>query len=69
MRGRRGSVVFPRISSDLRIRLYRASLVLIGDRLTERLRDIPRLGQWIDRSLGVLFIALGTRPALATRQA
>lgn len=41
-------------------------LVLIGDRLTERLRDNPRLGQWIDRSLGVLFIALGIRLTLET---
>ena len=42
-------------------------LVLVGERLTARLRNNPRLGQWIDRSVGVLFIALGMRLALETR--
>jgi threonine/homoserine/homoserine lactone efflux protein len=42
-------------------------LVLVGVRLTARLRNNPRLGQWIDRSVGVLFIALGMRLALETR--
>lgn len=42
-------------------------LVLIGEKLTARLRGNQRLGQWIDRSVGVLFIALGMRLALETR--
>ena len=42
-------------------------LVLVGERLTARLRGNQRLGQWIDRSLGVLLIALGMRLALETR--
>ena len=42
-------------------------LVLIGDRLTVGLRNNPRLGRWIDRSLGVLFITLGIRLTLETR--
>ena len=43
------------------------ALVLIGDRLTVGLRNNPRLGRWIDRSLGVLFITLGIRLTLETR--
>lgn len=47
--------------------LIEPPLVLIGDKLTAGLRDKPRLGQWIDRSLGALFIALTIRLTLETR--
>ena len=47
--------------------LVEPPLVLIGDKLTAGLRDKPRLGQWIDRSLGALFIALAIRLTLETR--
>ena len=42
-------------------------LVLAGDRLTLALRNNARLGQWLDRSLGAIFIALGLRLALQER--
>ncbi|MCP5075482.1 MAG: LysE family translocator [Rhodobacteraceae bacterium] len=42
-------------------------LVLLGDSLTKGLRDNPRLGLWLDRSLGALFVALGMRLALQER--
>ena len=42
-------------------------LVLIGDRLTAGLRNNPDLGQWINRCLGALFIALAIRLTLQTR--
>jgi len=42
-------------------------MVLGGDRLAGRLKQNPRIGLWIDRSLGTLFIALGIRLALAER--
>jgi len=47
--------------------LVEPPLVLIGDKLTAGLRDKPRLGQWIDRSLGALFIALAIRLTLETQ--
>jgi len=42
-------------------------LVLAGEKLTSKLRDSPRLGLWMDRSLGTIFIALGIRLALEER--
>lgn len=42
-------------------------LVLAGDRLTTALRGNVRLGLWLDRSLGALFVALGLRLALEER--
>lgn len=42
-------------------------LVLMGDRLTARLRTSERLGLWLDRSLGGLLIALGIRLATVDR--
>ena len=42
-------------------------LVLLGDRLTRRLRASDRLGRWLDRALGTLLIALGVRLALIER--
>jgi len=42
-------------------------LVLAGERLTAKLRDNRRIGLWLDRSLGTIFIALGLRLAFETR--
>jgi threonine/homoserine/homoserine lactone efflux protein len=42
-------------------------LVIAGDRLAAALRNSKRLGLWMDRSLGGIFIALGLRLALEKR--
>lgn len=42
-------------------------LVLAGERLTSTLRNNARLGLWMDRSLGAIFVALGIRLALEER--
>ncbi|HFC04746.1 MAG TPA: LysE family translocator [Rhizobiales bacterium] len=42
-------------------------LVLAGEKLTSKLRSNPRIGLWMDRSLGTIFIALGIRLALEER--
>jgi threonine/homoserine/homoserine lactone efflux protein len=39
-------------------------LVVLGSRLTQTWRDQPRLGQWLDRCLGSVFVSLGIRLAL-----
>ena len=47
--------------------LIEPPLVIAGERLTSKLRSNPRIGLWMDRSLGAIFIALGTRLALEER--
>ncbi len=47
--------------------LIEPPLVIAGERLTSKLRGNPRIGLWMDRSLGAIFIALGTRLALEER--
>ncbi|MCS4503678.1 LysE family translocator [Arhodomonas aquaeolei] len=42
-------------------------LVLAGGRLARALKSSPRLGRWMDRALGSLFVALGIRLAAASR--
>ncbi|MFB4204715.1 Homoserine/homoserine lactone efflux protein [wastewater metagenome] len=42
-------------------------LVLAGGRLARALKSSPRLGRWMDRALGSLFVALGIRLATASR--
>lgn len=42
-------------------------LVVAGEKLTSMLRNNRRLGRWLDRGLGSLFIALGVRLALEER--
>lgn len=42
-------------------------LVLAGSRLGAFLRTNQRVGLWMDRSLGALFVALGARLAASTR--
>ena len=42
-------------------------LVLAGARLTTKLRANPRIGLWLDRGLGAIFVALGLRLALQQR--
>ncbi|HHI71676.1 MAG TPA: LysE family translocator, partial [Rhodobacteraceae bacterium] len=42
-------------------------LVLAGEKLTEKLRNSPRFGLWLDRSLGTILIALGLRLAIEQR--
>ncbi len=43
--------------------LVEPPLVLAGHRLTERLRRDPRIGLWLSRGLGTIFVALGVRLA------
>ncbi len=42
-------------------------LILAGDKLTNRLRSSPRIGLWLDRSLGAIFVGLSIRLALTER--
>lgn len=42
-------------------------LVMVGSRLGAFLRKNRRVGLWMDRSLGALFIALGARLAISSR--
>ena len=42
-------------------------MVLLGGRLARTVRNHPRGGQWMDRALGSLFIALGLRLAASGR--
>lgn len=47
--------------------LIEPPLVLIGERLTAGLRRNPRIGKWLDRTLGSVFIGLGIKLALQQR--
>jgi len=40
-------------------------LVLLGDKITGKLRESAVFARWLDRTLGALFIALGARLALS----
>ncbi len=42
-------------------------LILVGSKLAKAIRGNPKLGLWLDRSLGTLFIALGLKLALSER--
>ncbi len=42
-------------------------LVIAGEKLTSMLRNNTRLGLWLDRSLGGIFVTLGIRLALEDR--
>lgn len=42
-------------------------MILLGDRITSKLRDNRRFAVWLDRTLGVLFIGLAARLAAAQR--
>lgn len=42
-------------------------LVLVGGRLADALRHNQKVGLWLDRGLGALFVALGARLALSSR--
>ena len=42
-------------------------MVLLGDRMTRRLRESRRLALWLDRTIGAMLIALGLRLALTER--
>ncbi|ANM09915.1 MULTISPECIES: LysE family translocator [unclassified Rhizobium] len=42
-------------------------LVLLGGRLADALRHNQKIGLWLDRGLGALFLALGVRLALSSR--
>ncbi|MBB2768563.1 UNVERIFIED_ORG: threonine/homoserine/homoserine lactone efflux protein [Rhizobium esperanzae] len=42
-------------------------LVLLGGRLADALRHNEKIGVWLDRGLGALFLALGARLALSSR--
>lgn len=39
-------------------------MILLADRMTNSLRNRPRLGLWMDRTLGAIFVGLGVRLAL-----
>ena len=43
-------------------------LVIAGARLTRALRANPRIGLWMERSLGAILVGLGVRLAFAQRQ-
>lgn len=47
--------------------LIEPPLVLFGDRVTARLRASPRLGLWLDRTLGGMLIGLGVKLAVTER--
>jgi len=47
--------------------LIEPPLVMAGEKLTTKLRNSPRFGLWLDRSLGALLVALGLRLALDER--
>jgi len=47
--------------------LIEPPLVFAGEKLTSKLRDNARIGLWMNRSLGAIFIALGIRLALEER--
>jgi len=42
-------------------------LIIAGERLTTKLRNNPRIGLWMNRSLGAIFVALGARLASEER--
>ena len=42
-------------------------LILVGGRLADLLKNNTKIGLWLDRGLGALFVALGVRLALTTR--
>jgi len=47
--------------------LVEPPLVIAGEKLTTKLRNNERLGLWLERGLGGIFIALGLRLALEER--
>ncbi len=47
--------------------LIEPPLVIVGEKLTSKLRHNPSIGKWMDRTLGSIFIALGVRLALTER--
>lgn len=47
--------------------LIEPPLVVAGEKLTSKLRESPKIGLWMDRSLGMIFIGLGVRLALEER--
>lgn len=42
-------------------------LVLLGERITRKLRSSDRMGLWLDRALGTLFIGLAIKLAVTAR--
>jgi len=44
--------------------LIEPPLILLGGKLTDKLRGNPSIGKWMDRSLGAIFVALGLRLAM-----
>ena len=42
-------------------------LVIVGSKLSTILKRRPKIGQWLDRSLGVVFVGLGLRLAFSER--
>lgn len=47
--------------------LIEPPLILLGARLTANLRSNPKVGLWMGRTLGAVFVALGIRLALEQR--
>ena len=42
-------------------------LVLLGERITRKIRASNRIGLWLDRALGTLFISLAVKLAVTER--
>jgi threonine/homoserine/homoserine lactone efflux protein len=42
-------------------------LVIAGERLTNKQRNNPRFGMWLDRGLGAILVGLGIRLAMEDR--
>jgi threonine/homoserine/homoserine lactone efflux protein len=47
--------------------LIEPPLILAGEKLTKKLRNNPNFSKWLDRSLGMLLIALGIRLAFQAK--
>ncbi len=47
--------------------LIEPPLILVGNGLSRKMRNNPRFGLWLDRSLGTIFVALGVRLAFQER--
>ena len=47
--------------------VYNGSVAWLAGRITQRMRGVPRVKVWLDRSIGAAFIALGARIAFADR--
>jgi len=47
--------------------IYNVGVAWLAGSLTRRMRSLPRVRQWLERSIGLAFVALGARIAFADR--